>query len=62
MEEYFVCRHWECRHVFRNVVWIHNLAIGGGHYLCPACDQQYRPWMDELGYYKANNIWVTELG
>lgn len=53
--EYVFCRQRGCRSVFRNIGWIHNLAAGGGHCLCPACGQHYRPWMDKQGYHKASD-------
>ena len=60
VDEYYVCRQRECRILCRNTDWIHNLAAGGGHYLCISCGEQYRPWKTQPGYVKANKCWVIE--
>lgn len=60
LDEYFLRRQRECRNVFRNIGWIHNVTAGGGHYLCPG-RQRYKPWMEKQCYHKANNIWVTDF-
>lgn len=41
--------------------WVQYLSAGGGHYLCPACGQHYGPWLEKPRYFKANQIWVTDL-
>lgn len=35
LDECFFGRHRDCRDVFRNIDWSHNLAAGGGRSLCP---------------------------
>lgn len=49
LDEAFFCRQRGCRTVFRNIDWVHNFNAGSGHYLCPTCGQQYRPWMEKPG-------------
>ncbi len=61
VDEFYLCRHRSCqRPIFRNSDWPSNDVNGGGHYLCPLCGEQYRPWQNKAGYYKANKVWVMK--
>jgi hypothetical protein len=58
LDEYYMCRVRGCAMVCLAVNWVNNHPVGG-QYRCPACGEQYRPWLNKQGYYKANKVIFT---
>ena len=57
VNEHYFCRQKTCGHIGLAAEWPHNHP--NGQYRCPLCAEQYRPWLDKPGYYKANKVYVT---
>jgi hypothetical protein len=57
LDEYYICRQKHCSLVCLSTHWVHNKP--SGHYRCPACGEQYRPWTERLGYWKTNKVFVS---
>jgi hypothetical protein len=54
--DYFICRQKHCSMVCLSTHWVHNKP--NGNYRCPACGEQYRPWKEQPGYWRANKVFV----
>lgn len=59
VHEFFLCRHKGCLFVCRNTDWAQT-EPEGGHYACPRCGQQYRPWKVQPGYCPTNKVLLLE--
>jgi hypothetical protein len=54
MDEYYMCRQRHCSMVCQAINWVNNHP--NYQFRCPACGEQYRPWMSKPGYWPTNKV------